>query len=451
MKQLAKSAGLFVLFPISVLILAAVSAGAISSQSPSAPPARPGGQAQSNQVADPLAPLLAQAQNALDRMDYAGAVPLLVQIAKEKPADALPHFELGYAYSELNKNAEAVAEYHRALELDPKLAPAHLNLGLVQLDSDPDSAAASFRRASELLPDQARPRYLEGEALERSGKLPEALAAYRTAASLAPKDDQVLYALGRVLLAAGQAAEAESAFRQELVLRPDAAPAQLGVAEAMLRQNKTAEAVDLLAAYLKGTPGDRQAHFERSVALQDLSRLDEALAELDLADQGASPTTESMKLRGSIYLQQRKFLEADTSLQQALLAAPDDPELHTWLGHVKMELREYALAESELRRAFALAPAQIDPLRDLAGVLYLSGQYAAAITALDQIAQRETPTALNWFFRAISCDKLGRKPEAVAAYQKFLESDQGSHPDQEFQATQRVKLLLRELNGTKKK
>ena len=78
--------------------------------------------------------------------------------------------------------------YRRAIELDPKLVAAHINLGLVLLDSDPAAALASFRRAADLTPTEGRPHYLEGRALERSGKLPEAIEEYRSAAAMTPKD-----------------------------------------------------------------------------------------------------------------------------------------------------------------------------------------------------------------------------------------------------------------------
>src|SRR6202043_1424236 len=64
---------------------------------------------------DLLAPLVTQAQQALDRGDYDAAVELLKQILTQRPDEALPHFELGYAYSELKRNADAAAEYRRAL------------------------------------------------------------------------------------------------------------------------------------------------------------------------------------------------------------------------------------------------------------------------------------------------------------------------------------------------
>jgi tetratricopeptide (TPR) repeat protein len=432
-------------FILIVLFLVLHAPGALP-QTSRATPVKPQSQVPSAPSADPLAPLLAQAQDALDRNDFTAAIPVLEKIVAAKPADALPHFELGFAYSGLKKNPEAIAEYRQAISLDPNLAPAHLNLGLVLLDSDATAAATSFQRATELLPGQARPRYLLGESLEHSGKRSDAIEQYRAAAVLAPQDDVILFALSRALLADGQSAAAESSFRQLLALKPESTPAQLGLAEALLKEQKAAEAVDVLRDYLQKAPDDRAARFERAVALQDLNRFDDSLAELDRLDRDVPPAAESLKLRGSIYMQQKQWADADASFAKALAASPGDAQLHAWMGHTKMELRYYGAAENELRRALEIAPANVEPLRELVGACYLAGQYAATLSALDLLAQRETPTALDWFFRALSCDKLGRKPEAAAAYQKFLGLDRGERPDQEFQARARLTLLLRELS-----
>jgi len=68
-----------------------------------------------------------------------------------------------------------------------------------------------------------------------------------------------------------------------------------------------------------------------------------------------------------------------------------------------------------------------------------------ALKALDMLAERETPNAPAWFVRAICYDKLRRKPEALAAYQKFIELDGGRDADQNFQARQRIRILRHEL------
>ncbi len=102
-------------------------------------------------------------------------------------------------------------------------------------------------------------------------------------------------------------------------------------------------------------------------------------------------------------------------------------------------MHNYLVAENELKRSLTLDPKPADVLGDLVNAYYFSGDYGGALQALDLLEKRQPLTAVNWFFRAICCDKLKQTKEAAAAYQKFLDLDQGSHADQDFQARQRQK------------
>jgi cytochrome c-type biogenesis protein CcmH/NrfG len=147
----------------------------------------------------------------------------------------------------LKRPDEAKAEFSRAIALDPKMAAAHLNLGLVLMDSDPAAAAEAFRHVAELQPMESRPRFLAGFSLEHAGKFPEAVEQYRAAIALSPKDYEARFALGRVLLRSNDAAGAEEQFRAAIESRGDAAPARLGLASALLAQKKYETASDALA------------------------------------------------------------------------------------------------------------------------------------------------------------------------------------------------------------
>lgn len=409
------------------------------SAAPTAPATRPAAQ-------DPTTVLRAQAQDALDRKDYVAAIDLLQKIAAQAPADALPHFELGYAYSELAKNDQAAAEYRRAIALNDSLAPAHLNLGLVLMPTDPATAAAEFQRAAALTPTDGRPHMLAGKAFETGNKLPEAIAEYQAAAPLLHKDPSPRLALGTALLRADHAAESEAAFREALTLG-GGPQTWNGLAQALLRQDKYQEALGAFSTYLKTSPDDRQARFDRAIAMQALDRFDDSLAELDLLDQSGAPTDATLKLRASIYMQQMKWMDAAVTLEKAIPARPDDAQLYAWLGRARLNLRDFPAAETALRHSLALDPTPVETLRDLSNTFYFSKQCQPALDALDLLAQRGTPTALDWFLRATCYDRLERKQEAAAAYQKFLDLDGNAHPDQVFEATQRRKLLLRELEN----
>src|SRR5579863_9967701 len=162
---------------------------------------------------DPLAPLLQQANDAIDKMDFAAALDPLQKYIAQRPDEPYPHFQLGYTYVGLKRPADAKAEFSRAIALDPKMSAAYLNLGLVLMDSDPAAAVEAFRHAAELQPTESRPRFLSGFSLEHAGKFPEAVEQYRAALALSPKDYEAHFALGRALLRTNDAAGSEGEFR----------------------------------------------------------------------------------------------------------------------------------------------------------------------------------------------------------------------------------------------
>ncbi len=432
-----------------VLVFAAFS-GTLAAQAQRKTPAKPRAQSPAQPKQDPLAPLLEQAREAIDKEDFAVAVEPLQKYIAQRPDDPYAHFQLGYAYAGLKRWEDSRPEFTRAIALDPKMAPAHLNLGLVLMESDAGAAAESFRRASELLPTESRPRFLTGFAFERAGKLNEAIEQYQGAVALAPKDYEYQFALGRVLLRTGKGADAEGHFRAALDARGDSAPARLGLANALLAQKKYAAGTDALAEYLKLNPGDRDAHFDRASALMEIDRYDDALAELDSAEAGSAPTAEGLKMRGNIYLQQKKWKQAGEILAQAVQALPQDTEMPTWLGHVEIELHEYPAAIKTLGQAYANNPQSLDILRYLISAFYLNEDYAATLGAMDRLAKMEPVKPYAWFVRAICYDKLSQKAEAIDAYQKFLDQDNGEHDSQELQARHRMLALQKELGQSPK-
>jgi len=394
--------------------------------------------------------LLQDAAAAMERKEYAAAIAPLQSYLAQHPDDATAQFQLGYAYSELQRWDEAKSAYRRAIVLDPKLAAAHLNLGLVLLDGEPAAAVEPFRRAAELMPEQARPRFLLALALERTGKLASAIEEYQAAERLDAKQYEIRFALARALLRANRATEAEAEFREALALRGDAAPARLGLAESLRVQKKLEAAAAEFAAYLLLQPQDRESRLQRASVLTDLGHYEQALEDLDRSDAEAAASVESYKLRAEIRLQQKQWAQAGEVLQKALELAPRDAELHARLGRVWLEKRDFPAAERELRQALQLDRSWTNALRDLVAVYYLGERCQATLQILDELDRRETPGAGSWFIRATCYDKLGRKAEAVAAYEKFLALDQGRSEDHGFQARQRIRILARELEQKKR-
>jgi tetratricopeptide (TPR) repeat protein len=122
--------------------------------------------------------------------------------------DARDWYERG---CDLEESAPERAQeaYRRALELDPDLADAHVNLGrLLHEEGDARAAAEQYRRAIERTPDNVIALFNLGVALEDLRMPDEAILAYRTALAADAGCADAHYNLARLYEARGDAAAA---------------------------------------------------------------------------------------------------------------------------------------------------------------------------------------------------------------------------------------------------
>lgn len=391
-------------------------------------------------IRNPLNDLLDQAQAAMDRNDYAAAVAPLEKFIAEKPDVAYAHFQLAYAYTALKRADDARGEYQKCIALDPKMAEAYLNLGILLLQSDPAAAVEPLRQAVNLLPSQSRPRFLLGLAQEQSGDLSGAATSFDGAAHLDPKSIDAPTHLAEILLKTAHPEQAEQKFRLALQLDPKSAPALLGLAQ-ILDTRKNPEAIQAYKNYLVVQPQDNAARGRLVRLLIDQKDFDAALAELDRSSASQPPAADSLRLRADILVGQNKLDEAIAAIQQAVALAPNDPDLHGGLGRLFLQKRDFRNAQRELQLALRLNPNSAVYWKDLASTDYLAGDYPEALACLDAAAKLEAPLAGSWFLRALCYDKLVQVQPALDAYRKFLELDKNQNPDQVWQATQRIHVL----------
>ena len=407
------------------------------------PKQKAAGQSKSQKVANPLNELLVEAKRDIDNSEFEAAIAPLQKVIAEQPDFAYAHFQLAYVYTALKKTSEARTEYERTIAIDPKMAEAYLDLGILLLDKDAAASVGPLTKAAELLPAQSRPHFLLGVALQRSGNPTSAATAFENAVVLDPLDMDTLLHLGETYLALNRPAHAEQKFRNAIERRPQEPRALLGFARSLDQQKKT-EAAEAYQKYLAVQPADSATRARLVHLYLEQEQFDAADAELNHTDSG-KPSLELLKLRADIQIGRKKWDDAIHTLQEAIALAPGEAALHGGLGRVYMQKRDFPAAEKELRAALHLDGKNLAYWKDLSSTFFLEGNYPAALATLDEIAKVEHPIAGTWFVRAICYDKLNQSKPALEAYQKFLELDQDKNPDQVWQAQQRSKVLKRML------
>jgi len=142
---------------------------------------------------------------------------------KLDPDDAYPHNGLGNVYRDLGRHEEAIAEFQQAIELDPSLAYLHNNLGAVYRDlGRQEEAISAFQRAIELDPTYAYPHNGLGNVYRDLGRHEEAITEYQKAIELGGLNDHELAVVHNNLVAVyrdlGRQEEAIAEYRRVIEL-----------------------------------------------------------------------------------------------------------------------------------------------------------------------------------------------------------------------------------------
>ena len=135
----------------------------------------------------------------------------------------------------------------RALQLAPKLAKAHIAQGVVQetFDSDVQGALREYRRAAALAPkDVYVIRFMAGRQ-QMLGQWEVAEASARQLVALDPLQPAVYLLLATSLNLSGRPAEAEAALRKVLDLQPKIAAIRADLAQTIAKQGRGKEAVQM--------------------------------------------------------------------------------------------------------------------------------------------------------------------------------------------------------------
>ena len=130
----------------------------------------------------------------------------------------------GVAYYKLERYREALADFDKAVELDPGSAKTWMLRGTLWMRTEQSARAlADFNRALALEPRDADILGRRCVVLMRLKQLDEALADCSLAAELAPEELDSHISLGMVQALRGATADAEWHYRRALEIAPDAA------------------------------------------------------------------------------------------------------------------------------------------------------------------------------------------------------------------------------------
>ena len=392
--------------------------------------------------------LLAQADfttegmKALDEGKYDSAVQAFRKAIDADSKDYFAHFNLAMAYTLLQRDPEAVAEYRKTLELKPGLYEAELNGGIVLLrQKNPVEALPLFEDAAGKKPQEFRPRYYLAESQLQTGDYAHAEESYKLAIALDAKSASAQLGMAETLVQEGRLGDADAYFRQAAQLEPKYRDYLLELAGLYEKASQNSEAIQIYREF----PDNPAAQARMGELLLESKQFEDAVPRLEEAyAKDASPANRSAL--AAAYVFTRKPDKALPLLGQSVAAEPANYDLRMMYARALRDKRQFEPAANQFYAAAKLRPAEPKPWTELGGMLYMAGDLPQALTAFEQAAAKGETSAGNWFLRAIILDKLRQIKPAKDAYDHFLAMSEGRNPNQEFQARQRVRILQREID-----
>ncbi len=156
--------------------------------------------------------------------DYQSAQAFWTDAVRKRPSSDRAHYNLGNVFEKAGNSEHALAEYQKAIELNPKNDLAGIAAGnrLMALRR-PIEAEAYLAAAVQRLPDDANRHFLLGYCYEQQFKSDMALREFEKTIQLNPADDRPRGMIGSVLMnQLNRPADAAPWLRQALQINPNA-------------------------------------------------------------------------------------------------------------------------------------------------------------------------------------------------------------------------------------
>ena len=352
--------------------------------------------------------------------DLAGRLAKLKKLTALHPDSARALMFEAEAHTDLNDRAATVATLYKAIELDPTISAAHMQLGNAYMFMEPknfDKAEKHFMKAVELSPNEQIPHDLLGDVHRAQGNMKAAYADYTKAAALAPTLGSPIQQRGHVnsFLGNFDAARADYARSAEL---EDARGSNIGgfymVYHAIvnLHEGNPAAAISELkgiAAKADASNADNKRDLKTNAVFNAMviaTHIGDAQQASSLVAEFANQLRQEGKELGSA--EQISGREAGISYREGLLAA---------------RMGDTATAQAKakdfkLHVANQTSPRKLERMHDLLGMSdFYNKDYAGAIKHLS--AANLANNVSTKYHMAMAQEKSGNSAEAKRLFKEL--------------------------------
>ena len=393
--------------------------------------------------------------------DLKCAAAAFKQALRLEPHLAEAHFDLGLVRQSQQQPAQAISEFRLALQYDPALLQAHCAMGSSL--GDPTEAEAEFRKALAMNPQLVCALDGIAQILVKERRFDAAMDYWQRALRIQPDAEDLQLALATATYKAAKAREANGlpaldgagvgdAIRlltDFIKNHSDVTAAYFALGNIYANEHRNREAADEYQEVIRRSPNDTVAIGAQVRALIDASAFSEALAPARDYVRRQPDDPSGHVMLGTVYQQTGDYASAEPELELGAARAPDDFEARYQLGLVLARMGKPDQALPHLQKAVALKPGDRSAQYQLVAVLRSLGRTQESTQIVVQLRKEQGEESLNSQLasegtKANDLLQSGKPADAAQIYRHMLEENPES-----AQTAYNLALALEAMNDTK--
>jgi tetratricopeptide (TPR) repeat protein len=334
-----------------------------------------------------------------------------------------------YSVVLLRQDKDAMAALRRAVELLPRDAEAHANLGAeLRTRGQWQDALTSLRHSLSLQP-RNPDALIDAADVQRSlGRSREAVTLYQQALQIDPSRRDAHNNLGNAFLELGESAEAAQCYRRALRLRPDDAQVLCNLGNALRQLGEFEEAITCSRRAIELAPQLSMAHNNLGLLMAARGERGAAINSYREALKHTPHYIEALSNLGNALRDDGQRHEALTVHQRAVELDPRRADSHCSLGYDLLDCRQVDEAANRFRRALSLQKDHVTGHLGLAIALRVQGSAAEAEASCQAALALapQNPDALSLLGELLA--DRGKFVEAQALFERALAANQRFAP-----------------------
>ncbi len=352
--------------------------------------------------------------------------PAGLQAQTSDLAQSYYHFSRAKLLQFRDELPEAVAEYRRALELNPSSVDLRLELADTLLQAGESSRAVEECEAAlKLRPQDAALRARVAELMLQAGEIARAVEVCREAIAMNAGDTGARLLLGRIFYSSREQPnmrdKALAEFEAVLEAEPSNQEALQYAADLHFQSGRYARAAELFRRLREASPGSIRGYYFEAQALVELNRIDEAIAILRQGLEVRDDIPEYILMLAGLY-RSRGDLEAAEEIFRRGLAHGPDPRLNEGLARTLVALGKGEESIEFLERLVQIHPAQPDLKLDLARAYRQGRRLPEAAELLEtMLAADPDSVQVNYEYTSVLLI-MGEREKAARRIEEMLRS-----------------------------